>query len=515
MALCSETSKSHSYPTFWTSRNFLQKLAVSMFDLFWTTAKSTSSHNRSRSTPQLQDLSSIAKSQWFPAHVTATADSCISRCPPRCLDGDRLAAPCQPHQRNFSPEHGRSTRRELPPLIPPARDQEHHTSHFTPPSPRDSDQFQFSPNQSCQAYPTKASRTLADWFSGESDPITFSILPSPTKEKQHPLELMPALVPSRTSLVQKITPQGTPRPAMSTRFPFFATRAPSPKTPQQPAENIDQLLGLDIHKALFPGGTADPFSPAAFKNLVQNAEGFLVRLQAAYKERTLSLREMTMEKETQIEELEGAETRAKHLKMQLDDMAAKVAEQDEAMMNLVDDLAREKQLRWEEEEARKRSVMLVKASREAHAERSQRESIASMNSDWTCDSGEESSRESIFSHREGATSPTMSMSSVSTANSPEIYHHPDSHTMFPATEATQREIELHIQSIAKATAGLNIQAGTTSGHSSPCMNCQGLKPNEAWNVVGILKEENKALKTRVEQMEGALDGCLDVVEMLR
>ena len=497
-----------------------------MFDLFSATAKSTTSHHRSKSTPQPQGLGSIAKPHWLSTHAgpdkslapLATADSCISHPPPQSLDGDRLVAPCRTHQRNSSPERGRSLRRELPPLISATRNQDNNLL-FASPSPQDLSQFQFSPIQSRQSSPTKTGRKLAGWFNGESDPITFSILPSPTKESSDPLEFMPALVPSRTSLAQKNSAQGTPRPAMSSRFSFFTTKASLLKTTQQPVEPNDEFLDLDVHKALFPGGTADPFSPAAFKNLVQNAEGLLARLQAAYKERTQSLREMTMEKETQAEEMEGAETRAKHLKMQLDDMAVKVAEQDEAMMNLVDELAREKQLRREEEEARRRSVMLVKASREAHAERSQRQSRASINSDWTCDSGEESSTESIFSHRDGATSPTMSMSSVSTANSPDVYQHLDSRTMIPIADAIHQRTELHPEPTGKATAASNLEDGTSSGQSEhrslQCANCHGLRPNEAWNVVGVLKEENKALKTRVEQMEGALDGCLDVVEMLR
>ncbi len=309
-----------------------------------------------------------------------------------------------------------------------------------------------------------------------------------------------------------------PKPPISSRFSFFTSKTPLPKVPQQAVDVNDEFLDLDIHKAIFPAGPADPFSPAAFKNLVQNAEGLLSRLQMAYKERTRSLREMTMEKETQAEELEGAETRAKHLKMQLDGMAVKLVEQDEAMMNLVDDLAREKQLRREEEEARKRSVMLVKASREAHAERSQRESRSSINSDWSYESEAESSAESVFSHRHGATSPTMSMSSVSTTNSPDIYQPVDFQSVVPSTRASPHRLGFNSQPTAKATAGSNRQNDTAAWPESQdlkCANCHGLTRNEAWNVVSVLKEENKVLKGRVEQMEGALDGCLEAVDMLR
>lgn len=45
----------------------------------------------------------------------------------------------------------------------------------------------------------------------------------------------------------------------------------------------------------------------------------------------MSLRDMTAEQETIAEELEGAETRSKHLKIQLDNLSARVIEQDKAM----------------------------------------------------------------------------------------------------------------------------------------------------------------------------------------
>ena len=506
-------------------RPFPQALVVPMFDLFSTTSvRSTSSHNRSNSTPQLQGLTSIAKPQWYSSHAvtdnlsvpTASAHSCSSQKPSPALNGDSLTTPGQIRQRNFSPERGRSIRHELPPLVTLSRGQEHDL-HFDPllASVQNSDRFPSSPLQSRQSSPNKIGGKLADWFNGESDPLTFSILPSPIKETSNPLEIMPTLAASQTSLVQKNSAQGTPKPSMASRFSFFTPKAPSPRTSHQAVASDDEFLDLDVHNALFPTGPADPFSPAAFKNLVQNAEGLLSRLQTAYKERTQSLRDITIENETQAEELDGVETRAKLLKSQLDDMAIKLAEQDDAMMNLVDDLAREKQLRREEEDARKRSVTLVKASREAHAERSQRESRGSINSDWSSGSGEDSAAESVFSYRHGSVSPTMSMSSISTTNSPESQLTLDFQPM------AALRLGPSPQPIFRATTGSKRGTGTETAscqektRSLECASCHGLTTNEAWNVVGVLKEENSALKARVEQMEGALDGCLDVVDMLR
>ena len=489
-----------------------------MFDLFSASSvRPTSPHDRSKSSP-LNTITNpqICSSPGLPDNLldpSASVNRYTSRKLSCSLEDNSIATPDRIHQRSFTPERGRSTRRELPPLVTLPGGQDSPNSKIPLASHQHLDHFQFSPPQSRQASPTKVGGRLADWFNGKSNPITFSILPSPSKERSDPLDIMPTLPAIQTSMVQQSSGHATSKASLSSRFSFFTTKALSPKTTPRAIDLNDEFLDIDVQKALFPAGPADPFSPAAFKNLVQNAEGLLSRLQMAYKERTRALREMTTEKETQNEELDGAETRAQHLKIQLDDIAVRITEQDNAMMNLVDDLAREKQLRREEEEARKRSVILVKASREACVERSQRESRSSINSDWSCESGEESSAESVFSRQHGATSPTMSMSSVSTTNSPDTYLSHDFHLV------AQNGPEPNSQPLFKGMAGSNNRKQTASWQGEPrdltCANCHGLTRNEAWNIVGVLKGENKALKGRVEQMEGALDGCLDVVDMLR
>lgn len=44
-----------------------------------------------------------------------------------------------------------------------------------------------------------------------------------------------------------------------------------------------------------------------------------------------------------------------------------------------------------------------------------------------------------------------------------------------------------------------------------CRNCEGQATSVAWDTVNLLKDENKGLKERVGELEGALDGALDVV----
>ena len=257
---------------------------------------------------------------------------------------------------------------------------------------------------------------------------------------------------------------------------------------------------MDVSAALFPNEPANPFSPASFKNLQQQAEGLLSRLQTAYKERTIALHDMTAEKETIAEESEGAVTRARHLKMQLDEMTAKFAEQDQAVMNLVDELAREKQARREDEEARKKTIRVVKdvaSPSSGHCGLSRSNTI----SDSGFDSEDDSSAESFFSRRNGAHSPILSVSSVSTGNSPDAY----------------RTQEFHVPASAAQLAHLRLPQGQQTAKGIPvhsCTNCEGVKASEAWGIVSILKEENEELKHRVGELEGALDGCLDVVGRL-
>lgn len=127
--------------------------------------------------------------------------------------------------------------------------------------------------------------------------------------------------------------------------------------------NDDEFLSLDVTQALFPQGNAqDPFSPASFKNLLMNAEGILLKLQTAYKLRTLSLHELSADKSAITDELEEASTRATCLRTQLEDMASKVSEQDAKVADLTAQLEREKQARAAEKEAREKSIALIQAN---------------------------------------------------------------------------------------------------------------------------------------------------------
>ena len=371
----------------------------------------------------------------------------------------------------------------------------------------------FSGEKTTQGKKEEKLGKLADWFRGESEPINIGFLPSPTKEKGDNLETFGAssLIRPSTLLQRKSTAQGTSKPAMARRFSFFPSKTSLTRPASASPDLNDELLDMDINKTLSPSGPADPSSPAALKNLQQQAESLLLRMQAAYRERTVQVREIAAEKEALAEEALGAETRAQHLKMQLNDMSVKFTEQDQAIMDLVDELAQEKLARREEEEATKRTLRLVGQASPPHTSHG-RVSRAYTVSDSGFESEDESSAESLFSRGNGAHSPTMSMSSVATSNSPDAYQFPDAHISTPTSQAAR----LRIPTI-QPVKGMSTPYRTDLPEEAPpssCTNCDGGRASEAWSVLNVVQEENRCLKHRVGELEGALDGCLDVVTRL-
>lgn len=342
-------------------------------------------------------------------------------------------------------------------------------------------------------------------------------------------------------------PDANSAPAKSTgssMFGFFS----SPKTPAKPIQlptdlNNDEYLTLDIHSSLFPSGQADPFSPAAFKNLLVNAEGLLLKLQTAYRLRTIEYHEMKAEKDAQGEELEEVETRAKHLKLQLEDMAEKFNEQDTAMEELVNQLAGEKQARFEErdqintqikkaEEAVRmahRSSCYSTAGEEdlgipADSRAKWRKSACSTSTDLSGESDDDTASgggESVFSR---SRSPTLTVSTMMTRDGTRDSiirdSMPDIHSSFGRVGTLQKDGQLSSNPTIVVptkpkpqTSAFKKILGIGSSEPSPtsgCSNCTGQGASIAWDTVGLLRAENKGLKDRVGELEVAVEGALDI-----
>ena len=258
----------------------------------------------------------------------------------------------------------------------------------------------------------------------------------------------------------------------------------------------DELANLDISTALYPYGPVDEFSPAALKNLQVNAERSLVRFQKAYQENLTALKVITSEKLIQADELEAAETRNEHLKLQLTEMAERANEQGKALQSLREELETERRTRKDEDEARKQSIRLVPTGT-IHG------------NDSLSESARPRRRQNRISE---ASSLTDSESGISSADS--VFSEPLTGAYSPMTSAGASPVLKHIPmytilnspSICNASQQLHMQF-------QDCARCRA-NPSEAWAVLDIVQLESKALKDRIAELEMAQEDALDFLNGL-
>ncbi|KAI9856285.1 MAG: hypothetical protein M1824_005500 [Vezdaea acicularis] len=372
---------------------------------------------------------------------------------------------------------------------------------------------------------------LSSWFSGTSDPVSIGM---PVREVEI-LETTKIRSPtSSPNKLQKRSPVEGRSPAASvSRFSFFAAKGPS--TPSLPATS-DEFINMDIRASLESLPSSNPNTSA--NDILSNAEALLSRMQAAYKAQAASLRELRAEKEAQDEEMEEVQTRVRHLKLQLQEMAERSTVQEQAMNEMAEELALERQRRRDEEEARKRSIALIKSPPVTYSEeddnfvarQAARDSGITMASDSGLESEGESSADSVFSRTHGNVSPASTMfSSAASSNSPDgyqVYQHSlnSSPQINGSYHTTQRNLTSRppppqrpstFQKVLRGLSTTSLHEGHDEGETieneNGCSNCCGASPSATWNIVGSLRHENKELKDRVVGLEAAVEGCLNLV----
>lgn len=232
---------------------------------------------------------------------------------------------------------------------------------------------------------------------------------------------------------------------------------------------MDELAQLDIQESLFPRGYPHEFSPATFKNLQLNAEGTLRRFQQAYKDQQKTLKTVTSTKNVQADELEAAQTRNEHLKLQLQEMAERVVEQEKMIAELRAQLSLERPSS-ESHQLQQQSIRMVSPEEMNPRAKFRRNRISDVSTSGDSEAGSEvSSVVSVFS---------------------EVLSAAPSHTT-------------------------SIQSPVLKSSPYDCQRCHGLKPSEAWDVVGMMKMESAALKQRISQLENAQDDALDFLSGLK
>ncbi|BCS00471.1 uncharacterized protein AKAW2_50812A [Aspergillus luchuensis] len=389
----------------------------------------------------------------------------------------------------------------------------------------------------------EGAKRLSGWFQGKSEPVNLGVVyqseeqdsaATDDMEKRASREFYgsPNVPTGLTSRTQKrmTAPSPLKQVTSSSPFSFFGLKRQGESRPELPEPAQDEFLNLDINAALFPTGFSNLEGREAFDALRQNADTVLRRLQAAYKQRTFALHEALADKNEKQEELEVTRTRIGNLKIQLDGMAEKVIQQEKAMKAMAEELEHERQLRRREEEARLRSITLVRSSDDESTsdlgaelqtpKRSlKRASNGTFTSDSGFDSGDESLAESVFSRREVLESPAstvapspnisqIALSTPSTAAPAQQSQKELKPAPTPASAPTPARPSTYDR-VIKGLTPRSIASSWTN--SSKCNICHGVPSSEAWSVMGILKEENKGLKERLGELENVIDDCLCLV----
>ena len=349
----------------------------------------------------------------------------------------------------------------------------------------------------------------------------------------------------------------------------FTARMTSPTQTPFAARTDDELCDLDIEAALFPAsvaassplsssspspldssksGNGEAFSPAAYKNLQANATGLLHRMQDAYRQRTVALKELQAEREAQAEEIEEMQLRTRNFKNQLEAMAAKAAEQESAMQALVAELQAERAARRREQQDVRVGKMGLLAETEGNLyegdgygsiegegegesrgeRKHQRWSNGTVKSDVlsiTDTDADSAESESIFSRSRSPTAMTCAtvdtesvvdvpFSSTAVAPTAGSLLHPKT-AATPVASKQQQQGRAMPQQGQQLTAFQRLVKGMSPARedvgSDGCRNCKGQDASVAWDTVSLLRDENSALKQRVAQLDVVIEGALDVV----
>lgn len=335
-----------------------------------------------------------------------------------------------------------------------------------------------TPSKSPERASRPPNRIFSDFFNGESAPVQLGVPTSPTKEREDPefvMDYKPALTerPSARRKESSVSTNTTPTPKGAKTSWFGrkqSTPAPAP-TPTTPSS--DEYTNMNIHSNLFPHGPADPLSPQAFNDLLLNATTLLQRLQAAYKEKVDYISTIQPEVDASREEAEEADTRAKHLKMQLEDIGRQNDEQKEVNKELIQQLAEEK-IKLQEARESAKTIRLVS-----------RDDEDSGPLQWTRKRG-----------------------SAASASDSGFESDADTASLFSAgveTPRSQRQVPHFLAADADSRSQLSSRPSTMSSHKAAS------GADAAWATVERLRHEMRTLKVQNEQMERALEGCIEFI----
>lgn len=285
----------------------------------------------------------------------------------------------------------------------------------------------------------------------------------------------------------------------------------------------DELLNINVEAALYPGGSPadrDVFSPAAYKNLHTNATGLLLKMQSAYRQRTIAFQELEAERSAEKEEADEMQLRNENLKMQLEHMANKAEEQEKAMQQLLAELKAERKARNDEATRNKLLAEGSIVNEDLGVDEVERKKWrkSGAKSDYSLDTDDESAEsESVFSRSRSPTTITSMTDGIydTPANGAD---RPGSLAVPPKSRSprSRKDVPSFQQFVKNLTGeilpeddGADVQDEAMDRQR--CTSCGNGGANIAWDQVSLLRDENKWLKHRVAQLDVAVEGALDMV----
>lgn len=377
-------------------------------------------------------------------------------------------------------------------------------------------------------------QALQNWFNGASGQVRLGVAPRNSEEAESDSDdydseedddddtMMTGIFNRGTTLTRasnesqepRQAPVAATRPTTSTASSRFAwllntqknAAIPPPAASPTYHNPEDELLNLNISQALFPHGPVDPLAPSSFNDLLSTAESIISRYQTSYRQLSAALVDARAEQSAQEDELDEADTRIRHIKSQLETMAARANDQDEQMRRLMEELMFERRARQEEEAARKQSLSMVR--RDTHHDITDNDSLQSprrrnrvSNSDVSIDSGFESEYDtdnaSVFS-KNNCMSPTgTDASSVAQIEDRQ-------------TTPKGKKPEL----LQRSSTYDKVRDGTARLEKDGwgCTNCEGGSQAAVWGRLAREREENSMLRRRIGELEDAVEGALNVVD---
>ncbi|OBT78516.1 hypothetical protein VF21_01042 [Pseudogymnoascus sp. 05NY08] len=329
---------------------------------------------------------------------------------------------------------------------------------------------------------TAPARGLAGWFSNTSTPSIESA------------DLSTSTTVSAAGKLRNMSiPVATTASATKSKFSFFSPKPTQPvTTTAYDDDDDDPLLNLSLSTALTPT-PHDPFSPASSKNLHTSALTLLATFQSALRARTTQIRDLRAEAAARAEERDAADTRTQHLKAQLADMAARVAEQEGTLKSILGELVEERRRGAEERERSckgeaKGGAGVVLEQKVLDRRSGSSEDLGVGGWKGAEESDAESAVESVWS-RCGSpdgnrTSRTSGGSAVTSASSARRE---------PLRRGGGKEEVVVVRR---------------------CDNCEGKAASAAWVAVRDLRDENKELKREAGVLREAMDEVIEMVSMV-